>query len=239
MAIIKTSTAISNDEQGFNLNLGGGSLRQQAEMKVMCPALQEYTIEDGIKKFTGNTIVGDEALKICYSWIAANAEPRLERFDTACQKAALVQTYVKKDRSIKPGETLQARANRYMIGIVLSGINSIPNNIEIDGRSFIYTKVSRRLKFNPTDLMDVMSGNKSFGQGPAIEADEDAADNMLAVPKDVLIRAIAIFKKHLNPTLVGNTLQFNGKDIVSFSTADQNAKIVAAETYSLNDVSFF
>lgn len=240
--LISSNQTLSNGQtQGFSLGNNGNSLRQHGSIRIEAPSLQEYKEENGKRTFVGEAIVGDEAQRILASYMEANKERILERFKTTVDITARKTDFMKKDRGLQDGETVEIRAARYIRGMVLGALNTIPGTINVAGHRYLYSKMSYSKEFDPYELDAVLSGKRSIGQGEAILPLEDTSGNtstnVIAVPKDTLQEAVSYFMQKLNIKLQGNTLYANNIAVVSFTSADVNSKILgAAPSYSLDDI---
>lgn len=236
------SSKNSNSSTTFSLNMGGQSMRQIGTVKVEAPVLQEFETENGLKKFVGDPIKGDEAMNIAYSYIEANKERKLEAFKTAVDKAASIKDFVKKDRSLKDGESVTDRAKRWIAGTILGAINTVPSTFTVGGKHYAYSKISNSKMYDPYDLQDVLTGAKSIGLGETITSIEDAdgieSTNMMIVPKDLLQDCIKYFVEKLEVKIEGNSVYILGTEAVSFTKGDQNAKIVSAAKYKLSEIDY-
>lgn len=246
MALNKNIVTANNNSEigGFSLGSSGNSLRQQGKLSVEAPALQEYKVENGRKTFIGEAIVGDEAIKIVASYLSANEDRAFERFVTAVDNVAKKTDFVKKDRGMNPNESVEQRAARYIRGVVLGALNTVPSTFTVGDRHFMYSKMSYTAEYDPYDLDQVMQGKASIGVGAAIEkidsSEGRSGNNAIAVSKDLLQKAVSYFMTKLNIVLEGNTLKVNNIPIVSFTTPDVNAKILSAvSTYDLNEIKVF
>lgn len=243
MAGITIGTQVPTAGQSFGLGAQGSSTRLQGTISIKAPVLQEYEIKDGKKSFIGEPIVGDEARKILASFMAANEDRRLERFKTQVDELAKKHDFVKKDRGLNDGETVEDRARRYILGMVISAINSAPSIIHVGSRSFTVSTLSRRVEYDPYELQEVLENKRSLGSGNKVlptDIEGTSRGNLMIVSKDLLQKAVSYFVEKLQIRVQGNTLYANGQTIVSFTTADRTAQILSAiPSFDLEEIKVF
>lgn len=239
--------ALSRDGQqqspGFGFGGQGASTRTEGTISIKAPVLQEFTMKNGIKSFKGDPIVGEEAHRILASYMAANEDRKFERFKTLVDILATQKDFTKKDRGLNPEESVEQRARRYVLGMVLGAINVTPPTIHVGGRAFAVSTFSHRVSYNPYELQAVLEGKRSIGSGNAIlptDTEGTMAGNFVIVSKDLLQKAVKYFVEKLKIRVQGNTLYANDMAVVSFTTADQAAKILdVVPSFNLDDLEVF
>lgn len=233
----------SNAAPAFSFGGQGLSTRLEGAIIIKAPVLQEFTLQNGIKSFIGDPIVGDEARKIMASYMEANADRRLERFKSMVDQLSKQKDFTKKDRGLDNGETVEQRARRYVLGMVLGALNTTPGTIHVGERAFSVSTFSHRVNYNPYDLQAVLNGTRSLGSGNAIlpsDVEGTTSGNFLIVSKDLLQKAVSYFVQTLKIKVQGSTLYANDVPVVSFTTSDQTAKILdTVPSYSLDDLDVF
>lgn len=238
--LLNTTNSVQTNAKGFTLGMGGQSMRQVGSVKIEAPVLQEFQLKDGVKVFVGEPITGNQANDIAYSYAEANKARKLEVFKTAVDKAATQKDFVKKDRSLADGETVQERATRYIIGTVMGAINTVPSTFTVAGKHYAYSKISNSKSYDPYDLQDVLTGKKSLGTGEAISSIEDTSgltsSNMVIVPKDLLQECVTYFVQKLEVKIQGNSLFILGREAVSFTKAEEISNLLSHAKYDLSEI---
>lgn len=208
----------THKSRGLFIQPQGVSTRVRAEIVLSQPCLRQFKPDPntGIKKETGDMLTGVEAGKIIATYLKANENRRLARFEHDLRTEAISPTYEVDERSLN-GKTAAERANQYIFGKIFQALDACPRTFTVGDTEYRIDTVSMKKFANPGDLKEVLDGKKSIGTGTVISLyDETPQDNSHFIDEETFDKALKLVQDILKPALSGNTLTFNGHPCVTF-----------------------
>lgn len=208
----------THKSRGLFIQPQGVSTRTRAELVLSQPCLRQFKPDPstGVKKETGDMLTGIEAGKIIATYLKANEQRRLTRFERDLRSEAISPTFEVDERSLN-GKTVNERANQYIFGKIFQALDACPRTFTVGDIEYRIDTVSMKKFANPEDLKEVLDGKKSIGTGTMIGlSDEAPQDNSHFIDEETFDKALQLVKDILKPTLSGNTLNFNGHPCVTF-----------------------
>lgn len=224
MAQFKVSVGTGNvsgdthKSRGLFIQPQGVSTRTRAEITVSQPCLRQFKPDPntGVKKESGDMITGTAAGKIIATYLKANEQRRLTRFERDLRSESISPTFEVDERSLN-GKTVTERANQYIFGKIFQALDACPRSFTVGDTEYRIDTISMKKFASPEDLKEVLEGKKSIGTGTiAALYDEAPQDDSHFIDEETFDKALQLVKDILKPTLSGNTLNFNGHPCVTF-----------------------
>lgn len=208
----------THKSKGLFIQPQGVSTRTRAEVVLSQPCLRQFKADPdtGIKKETGDMLVGKDAGEIIAKYLKANESRRLARFERDLRAEAIAPTFMVDERSLN-GKTVAERANQYLFGKIFQSLDACPRSFVVGDTEYRIDTISIKKYASPEDLKQVLDGKKSIGTGTVITLeDEMPQDNLHFIDEDTFDKALKLLSEILKPTLKGNTLELNGHPCVTF-----------------------